>query len=253
MEEVKHKGPHTKLLQSEGLVIKPIQQGPKSELFQCDVHSTDTVGNVIVSDPIFKAVEARPTERFLKKALASSEKVKPCLIVFNKDKQNLELEGTPFMEILKRDDPKKNEFIVVTKENAAEDVVGVIEYRVIRNRIQFKVRGSECALVIEGDSCKGYSVGCLVSCGSENKIHSNELMIYQQQVKPFGNIPDPGQKLDGYGSKPEGAIGKILRLKKIERESKKRDVFLGLPKAAYDEERSLLLAITLLTSFKFFA
>lgn len=253
MEEEKQKGPHTKLLQADGLIIKPILVQPKTERFQCDVYSTDTDGQGIASDPMFKAVEARPTERYMKKALYSSEGVSPCLVVFNKDKENLELEGTPFMEILKRVDSERNEYVVVTKENASEDVIGTIAYRIIRDRIQFVLKGSECSLIVEGRTCRAYSVGCLVSCGSVNRVHNNELLIYQEKPKSFGKIPDPVLMLDGLGSKPEGAIGKILRLKKVERNGRKRDIFLGFPKAAYDEERSLLLALTLLTSYKFFA
>lgn len=250
MEEEKGKGPQTKLLQCEGLIVRIIKRDPKTENTEFEVYTANSEGEIVKPDPIFKGIETTPpTESIFDRTFTAPEHRKFNFRVLNKDKENKSMDDALFMEIAKTDDPKKSLYHVTSKDMSSEESIGTIECHVRRLHASFRVNGLDSAYVVEEQRPQSSALEFLMCCGFVSRIEPDELTIFEAEKVNGSRIEDPGKQLGGMSREP---LGKIVKLKKKDAFSKARDIFVSFPKSAYDEERSLLLAVTFLISARFF-
>ena len=251
MESPKVKGPNTKLLECAGLIVRVISKDPSTENLAFEVFPTNEEGIISNLEPIFKATETTPsTNNALEKCFTSPENRQFNLVVLNNDKDNKELDETPFMEIAKTKDNKESVFQVSAKEKAEEEPIGTIECNMKSFRIQFKINGSDTTYHIDEKKHNKFSFECLLCCGRGSGFYGDELSIYESEKSSESKLDDPSKKLSGQAFLEP--VGKITKLKRPVGYVKLQDTLISFPKGSYNEERSLLLALTFLMAARFF-
>lgn len=251
MEEEKIKGPNTKLLECEALVIRTVGQDPTTDNLLFEVFISNNEGKLLSIAPIFRAIETTPPVGTFLDRLTSPEHQPFNLNVLYKDKENQKLDETPFMEIDKTKDTSKSIYKVRAKEKTAEENVGILEFQYKSSRTQFKVIGMDSLYLIEENKPSRFSLKSLLCCGKGTRTINDEVTIFETDKLSGVQISDLEKRINAeqYVKEP---VGKIVKLQKRDAMSKRRDILVTFPKNAYNEERSLLLALTFLLAARFF-
>ena len=257
MEELlAFKGPTTKLLQCQAVVIRRVRADPRVKTMQFEVFASNTEGEIPeeAEEPIFTAIETTSPATDEIEKVPTLEKIAFSLRVDNRDKANKEITDTPFIEIFESLDSKKPLYKVFGKEKIGDDLIGTIECRLSRYRAQFLIQGSESIYVLDQQNFNRFSLECLVCCAPGTRLYRDELPIYSyEQEKILDSTRDSGERvIDVKKGNLKGPIGRLQKLKKRNPFLSEREILLVFPKSAYDEERSLLLALALVTAAKYF-
>ena len=250
------KGPSTKLLQCEAIVIRCNNQDPEIEKPEFEVYASDRRGNILQNVSFLRAVETTEvSESLIQKVFGASKKQEFSLRVFHLDQKGKAIEETPFFDIIKEKDLRSNLYQVIGRERVDAEKIGTIDYQLKSCSVQFEIEGSESAYLVDDGKPQGSALESLVCCMFGTKFYNSELLIYDNDVdkKSFSVKHSIRDAMSVPSSKLREPIGKILKLKKRDPFSQYRDVFLSFPKSAYDEERMLLLALAFLLSARLFA